>query len=407
MMKTSVFLSRCALVLLGALSFAACKRPLMAKKMTQSMAQYVYAYTTGTVSREQPVRVRFTAPVVNVEEVGKAVAPDVFKLTPSVSGAAIWEDAQTIRFTATENFASGQTYLGAVTLRKIFKSVPKDAETFEFDFRTREMYFEVVTDGIQPDGNNVNLQELSGELVASDRAETAAIEKCLTAQQNGKSLIINWLHAPDGLKHTFKIKGVTRTNNEGKVNLAWNATAIGSNFEGKTEVIIPALGQFTAMNARLVQDAEQYVKINFSDPLSINQDLRGLVRINDFATDSRLTIDGNSVLLYPTERVVGEKSVFVEASVKNAQGKGLNAPANFPLAFSDIKPQVRLVGRGVILPNSDGLNFPFEAINLNYVDVEIVKIYNNNILQFLQTNDLDGAQEMARVGNIVMQKGLV
>lgn len=60
------------------------------------------------------------------------------------------------------------------------------------------------------------------------------------------------------------------------------------------------------------------------------------------------------------------------------------------VAFEQMKPQVRLVGKGVIMPNSNGLIFPFEAINLNAVEVEVFQIYHNNILQFLQTNELDG-----------------
>ena len=51
---------------------------------------------------------------------------------------------------------------------------------------------------------------------------------------------------------------------------------------------------------------------------------------------------------------------------------------------------MRLVGNGVIVPNSDGLMFPFEAIILRGVEVEIFKIFNNNILQLLETRALYG-----------------
>ncbi|MEO1711875.1 MAG: MG2 domain-containing protein, partial [Bacteroidota bacterium] len=47
---------------------------------------------------------------------------------------------------------------------------------------------------------------------------------------------------------------------------------------------------------------------------------------------------------------------------------------------------------------------PFEAINLSAVDLEIFKIYNNNILQFLQSNSLDGNYDLQRVGKVVFQK---
>ncbi len=388
-----------------AFSIMSCKRDLAAKKMTKNMAAYVYAFTSGTISREQPVRIRFASSLVKPEEVGKSVESGVFSITPSVSGSAIWEDQQTIRFTPESSFGSGQTYLTAVKLKRLFKNVPSDAEEFQFDFRIRELYYEVVADGIQPENaNDLSKQELVGQIIVSDRADEKAIEQVLTANQNGKTLKINWIHADDGIHHTFKVKEVARGENASKVTLASNGKPIGVDFSDSKEIEIPAIGNFTVMNMRLVQDAEQYVKVNFSDPLNTQQDLNGLVKITDWYGSLRHTVDGNSILIYPSERVTGDKNVYIDAAVQNIQGKKLTAPINYTLSFADIKPQVRLVGRGVILPNSDGLNFPFEAINLNFVDVEIVKIFNNNILQFLQTNDLDGNGELERVGKIILQK---
>ena len=39
------------------------------------------------------------------------------------------------------------------------------------------------------------------------------------------------------------------------------------------------------------------------------------------------------------------------------------------------------------------------------VDVRIVKIYENNIPQFLQVNNLEGESELTRVGRVVLKKG--
>ena len=405
MIKINVFTSRVILFGLLALSVIACKRNLVAKKMTKNMAAYVYAYTSGTISREQPVFIRFTSALVKPEDVGKSVENGVFNLTPSVSGTTIWEDASTIRFTPEKNFNSGQIHVAEVKLKRLFKNVPADAEEFQFEFKTRELYFETITDGLQAENNNdMSKQTLVGEISLSDRADEKAVEQILTANQNGKSLTINWLHADDGLKHTFRVKDVVRGQMASKVVLTSNGKPIGVDLNETKEIDIPALGDFTVMNMRLVQEAEQYLKVNFSDPLSTTQDLNGLVKINDWYGTLRQSVDGNSILVYPSERVSGDKNVFVDAAIQSAQGKKLKEPVSYTLSFADIKPQVRLVGRGVILPNSDGLNFPFEAINLNFVDVEIVKVFNNNILQFLQTNDLDGNGELERVGNIVLQK---
>ena len=98
-MKTNLFRFCFCLFGLAALSFVACKRNVVAKKMTKSMAAYIYAYSSGTMGREQPVRVRFTSQIVKPEDVGKSVDGGVFSLSPSVQGNAVWEDPQTIRFT--------------------------------------------------------------------------------------------------------------------------------------------------------------------------------------------------------------------------------------------------------------------------------------------------------------------
>ena len=228
MKKLNALFVRLVLVAFGALAFGACKRQLSAKKINQHTAAFVYAYSSGTVAKDQAVRVRFTSSVVRADEIGKSVESGIFDLTPSVSGNAIWEDPQTIRFTPDKGgYKSGETYLGAVRLKRLFKTVPSDAETFEFDFRAKELYFEVNVDGIQPDNqNDMSRQDLIGDITTSDRANDAEVEKLLTAKQGSNSLKINWIHAPDGQHHVFHVKEVLRGQYPYKVDLAWSGKAL-------------------------------------------------------------------------------------------------------------------------------------------------------------------------------------
>ncbi|MBL4754636.1 MAG: hypothetical protein JKY52_13715, partial [Flavobacteriales bacterium] len=71
------------------------------------------------------------------------------------------------------------------------------------------------------------------------------------------------------------------------------------------------------------------------------------------------------------------------------------------ISFTNIKPAVELIGKGVILPNTKGLIFPFKAVNIRAVEVKIIKVYEDNVAQFLQVNQFDGYTEMQRVGRIV------
>lgn len=75
------------------------------------------------------------------------------------------------------------------------------------------------------------------------------------------------------------------------------------------------------------------------------------------------------------------------------------------LDFEELKPNVRLLGEGVIIPTSErGMLFPFEAVNLKAVDVYVTRIYENNILQFMQINNMDGTQQLRRVGKNILKK---
>lgn len=60
----------------------------------------------------------------------------------------------------------------------------------------------------------------------------------------------------------------------------------------------------------------------------------------------------------------------------------------------------------MIFPNSSNLKFNFEAINVKAVDVRIIKIFEKNVLQFLQESSMDTNDEyqIKRVGRRVAKE---
>ncbi|MBP6312289.1 MAG: hypothetical protein KA408_08490 [Flavobacteriales bacterium] len=90
--------------------------------------------------------------------------------------------------------------------------------------------------------------------------------------------------------------------------------------------------------------------------------------------------------------------------MKNVNGKELGKDVTVELTFEELKPAVRMVGKGVNLPSGEGMVMPFEAVNLSAVDVRVVRIYESNVSQFLQVNALDGERELARVGRLIARK---
>ncbi|MBK8721781.1 MAG: hypothetical protein IPL95_05740 [Saprospiraceae bacterium] len=405
MSKLGNLLSRFILVffLLTSLLFS-CKNSRKAKPMPAEISSYIYAYTSGTISKNAPIRVRFTNAVIEKEKIGGEVG-SIISFSPSINGKAIWEDDRTILMEPKTPLSSKTNYLGSIKLDKLYKNLPKGLSTFEFDFQTRELYFDVVADGLRSsDMQDLSKQSLTGTVNMSDVTENGEVEKLLKAYQEDKELTIKWVHNNEKLRHDFVIDGIIRGEKESNLLLKWNGSPIDLSINGELKIPVSSKNDFLVASAKVVQEKEQTILVFFTEPIQQNQDLNGMINLDNNTGNLTYAIDGNIVRIYPAGRISGQHNLFIAPGIKSISGNTLKNPTQWALNFENATPQVRLVGRGVIMPNSDGLIFPFEAISLNAVDIEIFKIFNNNILQFLQTNNIEGDYDLERVGRIVFQK---
>ncbi len=386
-------------------SLTSCKREYEAKQMSADAYNYIYAHTSGTISKANPVRIRFTRAAIDSTQIGQQADASVLYFLPKIKGEAKWEDPKTLLFQPTNHWSSGTKYVANVNLKKLFDDTPASANDVEFEFQTVELAFEVSLVGLQAVNNNsLEKQELKGELTTSDIVDNAAIEQIVTAQQENRDLNVRWTHGKAN-KHTFFVEDVRREQTQdGEVRIFWDGAPINLSTKGEDAFGIPALNNFKVTNLETVQGKDQHFVLHFSDPLLKSQNLDGLISIKNYKGDLRFTIDGNSLKVYPSGRLVGPQEVIVRQGLKNVNKLKMRDQSSWTMTLQDIKPDLRLVGKGVVMPNSDGLIFPFEAVSLNAVDVEIFKIFDNNILQFLQTNELEGSYDLERVGRIVMQQ---
>ncbi|MEM9990585.1 MAG: MG2 domain-containing protein [Bacteroidota bacterium] len=196
------------------------------------------------------------------------------------------------------------------------------------------------------------------------------------------------------------IKDVRRSEQASIVQLRWK-----NNQQTSTkEVAIRSLDDFAVTEATVLLRDEKGLVLHFSDPLLPNQNLDGLVQISDYTGKLRYLISDNQLRVYPENDLTGERTVTVSSSVKNINANRLNKSSSWNLLFEPLKPQVRLVGEGVILPHTENVLFPFEVMNLKGVKVEVFKIFSNNVHQFLQNSKLDKQYGLERVGRLVRQQ---
>lgn len=363
----------------------------------------INAFTSGIISSESSVKVRFSEPFPDTVQVNSKLEKGVMKLNPSVEGDAWYVDQQTIEFRPENHFQQGTAYDVELVLKKLFPAAEKGS-TFQFRFNTIEQHLTIELAGFRPYSDyNPSINNLSGLVTTADRALPEAIEDIINVKQGKNTLPVSWDHAEDGRKHEFTIDSIRRGNQEMVVEIAYNGASIQTEQTGIEEFVVPALGDFKVLSHKLVQYPEQHVLLSFSDPLRKNQSVEGLIRLSN-DTDMRYIIEGNSIKAYPIVRQNGTLTLFIEPGIKNTAGKGLKNGDSYNIVFEEIKPAVELLGNGVIIPSADEVILPFKAVNLKALDVKVIQIYESNIAQFLQVNQLNGDRELKRAGRLIKKK---
>ncbi|MGB0431564.1 MAG: alpha-2-macroglobulin family protein, partial [Bacteroidia bacterium] len=203
-------------------------------------------------------------------------------------------------------------------------------------------------------------------------------------------------------KHEFIIRGINKERKASQVLVKYDINHNNAQVSGNETIEIPADGVFVFLKGNVEHMPDQYVSILFSDPLNKAQNMAGLIQLGEVDFDYEVV--ANEVKLYPTTRQIGSLEVKIDRSIKNADGEELEQDYTFNAIFEQVKPDVRWADDGIIIPNSEGAYLAFEAVALKEIDIEVVKIFNNNIGQFLQNNHLDGENEMKRVGRPVLRK---
>jgi len=382
------------------LLLTACKHKPKLVEVDPSFSKYIEAYTSGVISKKNTIRIQLAVDASVTHTLNETIKDDLFEFSPAVDGKAYWIDARTIEFKPAKDLTADQLYEASFKLNNVMH-VPDAFKTFKFNVQVIKPSFNVEDFGLR--SNNKTTMALTGQVTTADVEESKQVEKLLAASINGSNLAISWQHNEANRIHNFTISNIQRGASAGTLQLTWSGDALGLDIKGSKEIIVPAIGDFTVLNIRAVQDQEQYALVQFSDPLAVGQSLNGLVTLSD-QQDVSYTIVGSELKVYATGKLDGNYTVTVHEGVENQWGDKLEKSSTANIFFENRLPSVSIFGRGNILPNSGGkLVLPFDAINLKAVDVSIIKIYSNNVIQFLQRNEMDGTEDLRRVGGPIAQ----
>lgn len=388
--------------LLLALVMSACQTKPVPIAYNPAYDAYLSAFTTGEISKKSSIIVRFASDVV--ASTSAPVPSKIFDITPHVEGDLQWRDVRTLEFIPHNDLTSGEIYTASVQLDQLVKDIPSDLAEFQFQFRAKQQFINVSPmAATATQAGDHKFLRLQGKVETRDVETKEAIEQVLAAYKGGSKLPITWEHV-DAFTHIFTIDSVRRQENAFPIHWEWNGKAIKvSNASGEYDFNIPSTSEFVLNHTYHASSPEQHIVLEFSDALDISQNLDGLVTLG--GKKLKYSVDGNLVKIYPQTKLTGTFRLEVSGNIKSLSGKLLGKPDTETITFSDANPEARWVGKGSVIPRSKTMPIIFQTINLTAIDIRVIKIKEDNIVQFFQVNNIiDGRQELKRVGTEVLRK---
>ena len=281
----------------------------------------------------------------------------------------------------------------------------KKLKEFNFSFRVQERNFTLQLESLPITATQPNEINMKGEIRFSDVVKKEEVEKMLTASDGKKSYPVEVTATDNHTRYLFSIRQIPREADDYPLTITANGNPAGINRKQSEEVLIPAKDCFRFMSAERIDQPENGIEIVFSAPLSTTQDLKGLIEIPEISS-SIFQISENRVFIYFEANTQSKLTLNIHEGVKDSQGKALGTSHTISFSEVSLKPQVEMSTTAAILPDSKSLIIPFRAVNLYAVDLSVIRIFENNVLMFMQTNSLASANELRRSGRLVYKKTL-
>ncbi len=402
-MKKHVFLSVATFIVMCVMAFFldSCNKNISA--VDPEFARYIHAFTYGNISPESYIQVELAQDMPSVE-LNSEMNEKLFSFSPSVSGKTYWINSNTIRFVPDEGaLKPGKNYKINFHLYKVLQ-VDKKFRKFLFNIRVNEQKYAVdalpyyPVNSSAPEWNAVDL-----EIQLANPAPPESVKEMIHLKNAGKETAIRVTQVNSTL-FRLTIDSLRRTDKEQKYDLEIKGTPIGVRKTTKHSILIPPLSTtfFQVCDVRMNQKTTPQIRLTFSDPVSQIQDITGLISIPE-VNNFTFQREKNVIIIYPETMPEKNLTLQINQGIQNNTGLNLDKSYIYKLNVESTKPEISFEKSGNILPNSDQLILPFKAVNLWAVDVKVIKIYQNNILYYLQSNTLGDSNpnEIRRFGRLI------
>ncbi len=348
----------------------------------------------GTVKGKPSVKVTFSQPAVPKEQVGKAAPADTMPLsfTPAIAGSGKWTDQSTFLFTPSRPLASATAFLATASpsLRDLKGRPLSGRQIFRFSTEELKLLSAQQTDVNQEGRIAVELSfnlpvspyRLRGFLGLHDENDKeidytlygnspARRVTFATAPFDGKTIGVSIVPGlmsdagPLGMeKPVYKEIPVTR-------KLVVTGAYGDSRYPEKS-----ALRVDTSVGVDIAR-AAKFVVLSPSIPFTVEPGYSGFSILADFKPRERYTLT-------------------LQKGLPSRDGTKLEGEYKKAVIFPDLYPQITFPSAGTFLSPASDLRIPLETVNIEEVDLNLWRVYENNIPVALTISDYSIPRDLAR-----------
>lgn len=349
------------------------------------IAEIISQSTAGTILPDEAITITFVNVVVEEEQVGQDVT-DLISFSPSISGKTRWVSRNQLVFEPKEPLDSRVNYSGRLDVKAIDAELGVDEFNFKFYVEGREL---VSFSGDLELLNPSNPQQLvyRGKVSFS---QNIPLEEVISAA-SFSSVALNWSQEGD---RTFSFVSGVLERGSGSKNYNFVIDGGDLNLEENLEKSVKVV-PLSSMELAEIQKDESGKKprlmLKFSDQLDKDQNLDGFVALRpaiDF-TSQKL---GGYLVLTGDFKFGTSYTVEIQPGLKSKWGTETEELVSRQVSFSDMLPQAQFASGGIFMPTSNEKKLQFLTTNLQRVHVEVKKVFDNNLEDFFNREQVQSAK---------------
>ena len=364
--------------------------------INEALLPLLDSYTSGVVAAGEPIVVRFKNPEMMKVKFGETISAKAFQFTPALKGSAYWVDENTVGFQY-DNIDKEQNYVCKFRVSDFVDCGSEQA--LEFGFSVRRQNFSLVAQQpicLSNETMNYNLRIAFAVPVDQDEAVKMFDEGFRKSHPVEMTYVGNNVY-------DFEIQNFERKSENYDVHVTLDGKAVDAKAKMERDLTIYAKGLFIPL-AFDVDQSSDHATLFFSQPLKESQNLMGFIT-KDNNLGYKADIKGNKIDFYFDKSnlyryQLDELKLGVNSGIRSDNGMVLQEDYEYALDLTEVQPKVRWTDDGVIIPNVDETTVYFDAICLNGVTLRIIRVFDDNILSFLQDNELTETYGVRKAGRL-------